>query len=272
MFYKKEEISITTISKEKKKQVKKRTTYCVAIAYDGSEFFGWAKQTSLRTVEGEINKILKAIFQIEITIDGSSRTDTGVHAYDQLFTFSLPFLLDEKEMLAILNQHFNRDIKIKNVKIVPNYYDLRKYVEYKEYRYYINTGSHNPFKINYQCQYGKKISVRKLKKALQEFFGSHYFYNFSGMTRSDPKSPYRTITKIKVWKWRKQIVIVVQGKGFLRYQIRYMVAAALDYCEGKVSLEDINQYLSDKETKRYPYAKASASGLYLYKTVVNEDK
>lgn len=252
----------------KDKLMQNSTTYCVAIAYDGSGFFGWAKQNGLRTVEGEINKILKGIFQLDIVISGSSRTDTGVHAYNQLFTFNLPFYFEPNKLKAILKQHFNRDIKINNVVVVSNNYDLRKHVVYKEYRYYINTGEHNPFKINYQYQYCQKISVRKLRKALSLFFGSHYFYNFSGLAKNDLKSPVRVVSKIKVWKRSKQVVILVQGKGFLRYQIRYIVAAALDYLAGKITLADITKYLSNKTKEKYPFPKALASGLYLYKTVL----
>lgn len=257
---------INNISNNRK--VKKLTTYCVRIAYDGSHFSGWAKQIGLRTVEGEINKILKAIFQVDIVINGASRTDTGVHAYDQVFTFTLPFFLEIDQLTTILNQHFTRDIKIKDVTIVPNRYDLRKNVKYKEYRYYINTKEQDPFKINYQYQTNKNISKKKLKQALKLFLGHNYFYNVSGLSKGDLKSPYRVIDKIKVLNKKKQLIIVIQAKGFLRYQVRYIVAAALDYCQDKVTLDEIKHYLSPKNKEKYPYPKASAAGLYLYKIVL----
>ncbi|MBE4704313.1 tRNA pseudouridine(38-40) synthase TruA [Spiroplasma platyhelix] len=250
-------------------KMKKPTTYCVRVAYDGSHFSGWAKQIGLRTVEGEINKILRAIFQVEIAINGASRTDSGVHGYDQVFTFALPFWMEPNNLKVILEQHFTRDIKIKNVTVVANKYDIRKHVRYKEYRYYINTGAHNPFKINYQLQYCKKISLKKLRKALKLFTGRNYFYNFSGLAKGDAKNPYRRIDKIRVWQRKGQLTIVVKAKGFVRYQIRYIIGAALDYSQDKVTLDEIKQYLSAKEKEKYPYPKASASGLYLYKIVLN---
>lgn len=250
-------------------KAKKVTTYCVRVAYDGSRFSGWAKQIGLKTVEGEINKILKAIFQVEIAIDGASRTDTGVHAYDQVFTFKLPFLLAADQVTKILQEHFTRDIKIKEVTIVPNKYDLRKNVKYKEYRYYINMDEHNPFKINYQLQYGKEISSKKLKKALKLFSGRNYFYNFSGLAKGDLKSPYRVVDKIKVRKEKKQMIIIIQAKGFVRYQIRYIIAAALDYLQDKVTLDEIKHYLSPATKEKYPYPKAVAAGLYLNKIVLH---
>lgn len=249
-------------------RAKKLTTYCVRVGYDGSHFSGWAKQIKLRTVEGEINKILKAIFQIEVSIDGASRTDTGVHAEDQIFTFTLPFAMEVANLTTILQQHFTRDIKIKEVVIVPNRYDLRKQVKYKQYRYYINLGEHNPFKLNYQLQYGQPLNVKKMKKALKLFKGRIYFFNLSGLSKSDVKSPYRIVDKIKVCQWKQQITIVVQAKGFVRYQIRYMIAAALDYAQNKVSLDELKSYLSPKMKDKYPYPKAPAAGLYLHKIVL----
>lgn len=243
---------------------KNKATYCVWIAYDGSNFSGWAKQKALRTVEGEINKILSAIFKINVVISGASRTDTGVHAYDQIFTFSLPVTLDAKKLTVILQQHFNRDIRIKKVQIVGENYQIRDYVVMKQYRYYINVGIHNPFKINYQYQFNKKLPIKKLKAALKLFLGHNYFYNFSGLNRDDKKSPYRTIDRIKVYQWRKKIVIIIQAKGFLRYQIRYIIAAALDYCQNKVTLAEIKKYLISDTKEKYPFLKAPAQGLYLY--------
>lgn len=248
--------------------LQKFTTYCVRVSYDGSKFSGWAKQTNLRTVEGEINKILKAIFQVEIAINGASRTDSCVHAYDQIFTFSLPFFLTCEGLLKILNRHFDQDIKIKSISLVANGYDVRKDVKYKQYRYYINTGTHNPFKLNYEYQYCKPLSVRKLRKALKLFFGRNYFYNFSGLTKNDPKSPYRTVDTIKVYKWNQKITVLIQAKGFLRYQIRYMIGAAIDFAQEKISLDDIKRYLSIDEKEKYPNPKAPGQGLYLYKILL----
>ncbi|MDQ7983177.1 MAG: tRNA pseudouridine(38-40) synthase TruA [Spiroplasma sp.] len=245
---------------------KQRTTYCVWVAYDGSNFFGWAQQEGLRTIEGTIIKTLARTFNVSIIIHGSSRTDKGVHAYDQVFTFSLPVMIDVEKMAVILNQHFREAIKIKKVKIVANDYNLRDHVKNKEYRYYINCGAFDPFKLNYQYQYGQKLSVHKLKKVAKLFIGQHYFYNFSGLKKDDKHNPNRVINKIKVYRKKKIVIITMKAKGFVRYQVRYLVAAMLDYCQNKVTLDEINNYLSPKQKDKYQYPKAFASGLFLYKT------
>lgn len=245
---------------------KQNTTYCVWVVYDGNSFFGWAKQDDVRTIEGVITKTLSRIFNIDITINGSSRTDKGVHAYDQVFTFSLPFIIGVEKLKVILDQHFKDAIKIKKIKVVSNDYNLRDYVKSKEYRYYINCDDFDPFKINYQYQYGQRLSTWKLKKVAKLFIGEHYFYNFSGLKKTDKNDPNRTVKKIKIYRKKKMIIIAIKAKGFIRYQVRYLVAAMLDYHQGKITLSEINDYLSSKQREKYRFPKAVASGLYLYKT------
>jgi len=79
----------------------------------------------------------------------------------------------------------------------------------------------------------------------------------------------RTIKKIKIYRKKKTVIIAIKAKGFVRYQVRYLVAAMLDYHHDKITLSEINDYLSPKQTEKYRYPKALAAGLYLYKTVLN---
>lgn len=242
------------------------TTYLVQIAYDGSNFFGWSRQPKLRTVEGEILRILKRVFSMDISIEGASRTDTGVHAYDQYFTFSILGNISLDKLKVVLKQSFKADIKIIDVQVVTPNYDLRKHVKFKEYHYYINIGENDPFKVNYEYQYDQDLNPDKLQTALNCFLGRNYFYNFSGLQPDDKKDPYRTIDEIKVEKKNHHIIISIKGRGFLRYQVRYIVSAAIKYCEDKVTIEDIKSYLDPKDQKKFPYGKVPASGLYLFKT------
>ena len=94
------------------KKEKELYFYLVSIAYDGSNFAGWAKQPQQLTVQGYIeealNKVFKAsqISQKKINILAASRTDKGVHALDQKFTFRLPFFLSYQQLKQILAKSF----------------------------------------------------------------------------------------------------------------------------------------------------------------------
>lgn len=254
--------------------IESKTTYLIKVQYDGSNFFGWSKQPKLRTVEGEINKILSKIFHYKIVISGASRTDTKVHAYDQYFTFSLLQSISIEKIKNILNHNFNGDIKICDIKIVNNDYDLRGNIESKQYIYLINTGEINPFLINYQYFYQKKINIKKMQEAFSCFIGRNYFYNYSGLNfNKDKKNPYRTIISIDIEYNNDLVIIKIIGNGFLRYQIRCLVSAALKYCENKLTLEDIKYFLSPECHKKYHLLKVPGSGLYLNKiNFINQEK
>ena len=59
----------------------------LTIEYDGSGFFGWQKQPSVRTVQGELERVLSAVCGSEVKLNGTSRTDAGVHALGQRASF-----------------------------------------------------------------------------------------------------------------------------------------------------------------------------------------
>ncbi|CAG8775731.1 25127_t:CDS:2, partial [Racocetra persica] len=85
----------------------------ITVAYDGSNFWGWAKQPNKFTVQGYIENVIGRIFHLEVSILASSRTDKGVHAREQKFTLWLPFFLPEKSLLNILRRQFQECIAIK---------------------------------------------------------------------------------------------------------------------------------------------------------------
>ena len=131
-------------------EAKTINNYLVTIAYDGSDFFGWAKQPNQLTVQGKIETLLSKVLNQEIKILAASRTDKGVHALDQKFTFRTSLNLSAKRMLVLLQKVFNQDIIVKKVVLVPDIFHPIRNVEEKEYRYFINTEKFNLFRINYR--------------------------------------------------------------------------------------------------------------------------
>lgn len=123
--------------------------YLVAIAYDGSNFAGWAKQPKEFTVQGYIENILSKVFSQKISILATSRTDRGVHALDQKFTLRLNFFLASLKLKLILTKSLREYVIVKCVRRVNTSFHPLKDVIKKEYRYYINTGKYNLFTKQY---------------------------------------------------------------------------------------------------------------------------
>ena len=94
-------------------------TYCVKVAYDGSMFFGWAKQNnnSIRTVQGCIENLLSEITKEKISIYASGRTDKYVHAIDQCFHFKTKYDLDKKILFKQMLINQPEDISFKSIRL-----------------------------------------------------------------------------------------------------------------------------------------------------------
>jgi tRNA pseudouridine38-40 synthase len=129
---------------------KKLYSYLVTVAYDGSEFDGWATQPAKFTVQGYIEEILSKVFQKKISILAASRTDKGVHALDQKFTLRINLSFSEEKLFDLLKKVLGKYVLIKKVKKVDsNFHPIRQVIK-KEYRYFINVGKSNIFQKKYR--------------------------------------------------------------------------------------------------------------------------
>lgn len=86
--------------------------YAIKFAYDGRDFSGFQRQPDDRTVQGEIEKVLSIIFQEEVALHASGRTDTGVHALNQVATFCPAIFIKEEDLTRALRRMLPRDIKL----------------------------------------------------------------------------------------------------------------------------------------------------------------
>ncbi|RHZ37321.1 tRNA pseudouridine(38-40) synthase TruA [endosymbiont GvMRE of Glomus versiforme] len=263
------------------KKEKESYFYLVTVSYDGSDFFGWAKQPQQFTVQGYIEEILSKNFkinqscQIKISILATSRTDKGVHALNQKFTFRLPFFLSCQKLKRILAKSLQEHILVKSVRQVKKEFHPIRNVSKKEYRYYINTGKYNVFAKKYCWEYNLPLDTKKLINILTIFQGKHDFFNFSFCRQKDQDktATVRTIEKIRCWKNKELLVISVIARSFLRYQIRAMIGESIKCYEGKQTIEKLQEKLNYPKQKNLKYQiLAPAAGLYLYKITYGKVK
>src|SRR4051812_43772222 len=124
-------------------------SYLITIAYDGSDFSGWAVQPKKFTVQGFIENVLSKIFQQKISILAASRTDKGVHAHNQKFTLRIPLNFSKKKLFILLKKSLKKYVLVKSVRREnSNFHPIRNVVK-KEYRYLINTEEYDIFQKNY---------------------------------------------------------------------------------------------------------------------------
>ena len=232
--------------------------YFLVISYDGSKFFGFQRQKSRRSVQGDIEEKLTNLFEEDIQIKGAGRTDRGVHANGQCVHFDANKSLKPKVIKSYLNNNL-QDIKVKKVRVVADQFHSRFSVKRKHYYYKI---SFNPkdYDSNY-VYYHKPLDISKMKDAAKAFIGIHNFQNFVSGERENYEC---IIYKIKFCKFNNILTIHFYGKSFYRYMVRNMVGALIDVGKGKNTKEDIIRLLDAEKTDKM-LSTAPAKGLTLDK-------
>ncbi|RHZ35295.1 tRNA pseudouridine(38-40) synthase TruA [endosymbiont GvMRE of Glomus versiforme] len=242
--------------------------YLITIAYDGSDFTGWAKQPNKLTIQECIENVLSSIFKQTISVLASSRTDKGVHACDQKFTLRLTFNINKKQLFNLLKNSLKKYVFVKKVEKVSCDFHPIYNVLSKEYRYFINVGKYNFFQKKYCWEYNKLLEAKKINNILQIFQGRHDFFNFSycRWQEREKTNTEREITSLKSWKRENIIIISITAKSFLRYQIRAIIGEVINCYEGKQTIADLKEKMTNFAKKNYKYKNiAPAAGLYLWK-------
>lgn len=239
--------------------------FFITFSYDGSKYKGYQKQPRVKTVQGELERVLKTINNNEkVIVSASGRTDAGVHALNQRAHFDLKTNIAPEKLQAALNGMLPKDIYVKNVEEVDEKFHARFNVKAKEYIYKINMGEYNPIEKDYVYQYNKKLDVVEMERALKYLEGTHDFKSFT--KADDEKDDFvRTIVQTNLTRDMKNLNIITisfLGTGFLRYMVRNMVGYLIEVGEGKHSSDDIIDVLSACD-RTHAGITANPEGLYL---------
>ncbi len=239
--------------------------YKLVIQYDGGRYKGWQRLgNSENTIQGKIENVLSELIGRKIEITGSSRTDAGVHAFQQIANFKVRENFTEKELKTYLNKYLPQDISITDVTSVHERFHARYNANDKTYLYKIWNEEHtNPFMRKYSMQVEEKLNIEKMKQAAQHFIGEHDFTAFSN-AKSKKKSMVRKIYDIKLEEKAGFIQIRIRGNGFLYNMVRKMVGTLIEVGLGEIEAETLPTILNSKERNQTGRL-ADPAGLYLEK-------
>lgn len=239
--------------------------YFMTFSYDGTNFNGYQKQPKKRTVQKEIEDVLKQINDGKcVSIYSSGRTDAGVHALNQKAHFEMNIKISPDRLIKGMNALLPSDIYIKQINMVDDDFHARFSAIGKEYVYKINMGEYNPIERNYVYQYCKKLDVVAMERGLKYLEGTH---NYKSFVKTDEEivDYVRTISQATIVRDSKdlnKLIITFVGTGFLRYMVRNMVGLLIEIGEGKRKPEDIIEIFKD-ENRKSAGKTAPSCGLYL---------
>ena len=234
------------------------------VSYKGTHYQGWQNQIDAPTIQGTIESVLSQILNSEINIQGSGRTDAGVHAQKQYFHFDTDSKMDLGRMKYSANCLLPKDIYINDLKVVADDFHARFSAKGKAYTYLMRIDERNPFNYEYETNIPYEIDINLLYKALKLFKGEHNFQDFTSKEEDDDGF-VRNITDVEITfiEQVKQFMVTFKGNGFMRYQIRNMVGTALAVASKKENIDYIKYHLQDKKEREIVPYKAAPEGLYL---------
>jgi tRNA pseudouridine38-40 synthase len=267
------------------------------LEYDGSNFHGWQYQPGVRTVQGTLEEALGILCKCEIKVNGTSRTDSGVHALDQCCSFKLPTSIPTSRLAGALNGILSGskrpagrklgDIYVKSAEEVGQDFHARFDCKGKTYVYLINTGNSGIFMRNYSYRVERDIDWRPMNEAAALLRGRHDFISFRTAGEEAERSTVRTIFSSEVVKLDSgymdpitlvggmklenpsnvpecgnMIAVSVTGDGFLYNMVRIITGTLVEIGMGKRNPEDIKRILLEKDRKKAGHT-APPEGLFL---------
>lgn len=255
--------------------------YRVVISYNGSNYFGWqdlGDEENKATVQGTVTQALRKICKYaDCTVAGASRTDAGVHAQGQVAKLSIPLEITPEKLQLGLNSLLPEDIRIWQCTTCESAFNPNKQSASKKYRYYFSTDrisspvlngivAHVPSKIE-GASNDTRLVLEIMRQACELFVGEHDFYSFSSLDKNIA-STVRTVSHLQLKKTdalgldAEVYYFEIEGDGFLRHMVRYIVGAIFEAGRRAIDSEDIRQALCNRNKKKLS-PKAKARGLHL---------
>lgn len=215
----------------------------VMMAYRGTNYHGYQIQDNANTIQAEVEKAASKILNENISINGCSRTDTGVHANQYCFSVLTNSRIPEKGFVRGMNGILPDDISILSCEDAAEDFHARFSCKGKEYVYKIhNSESKNPFTTDTQYHYRRKFNADIVKEAAEYFVGTHDFRSFCSEA-SEKINTVRTIYSFDIEIDGESVNMRVSGDGFLYNMVRIMVGTLLTVNEGYIKPSDIPEIM-----------------------------
>ena len=233
-------------------------------AYDGTDFDGWQRQPGGGAVQNHIEAALAQIFDCEVQLQGSGRTDAGVHARGQCFHFDADWTHAPEKLIRALHSILPTSIRINSVRQVGDDFHARFSVSGKRYLYRYYLGRADPVDDRYvwACR-DFPLDLAAMQQAADVLIGTHDFTAYSATHGKDyDPNPVKTITRLALKQRGKHLRLDAEGSGFLYRMVRSLAGALYAVGRGRLSPQEIQQILESCQ-RTHRIVTAPAAGLYL---------
>lgn len=212
----------------------------VTLQYEGTRYQGWQKQESTdNTIQGKLEALLSKMAGTKVEIQGSGRTDAGVHAAGQVANFHLDTDQSPSQIMDYMNFYLPEDIAVISIEDVPERFHSRLNAKGKTYLYrVINSPVPHIFDRKYAWTVEEKLDVDAMRKAAAFLEGTHDYKAFTSLKKSK-KSTVRTVERILIECVDDEIRFTFRGDGFLYHMVRIMMGTLIEVGLHKKKPEEI---------------------------------
>ncbi len=195
----------------------------LGIEYDGTDFVGWQSQSTGRSVQDTLAAGASAVANEPITINGSGRTDAGVHAVHQVAHFDTTANRECHQWVLGINSNLPPDITVLWAKGVPASFDARRSAVSRHYRYVVSQRSTRPAILRQRCWWSRELlDCSAMMMAATMWLGENDFSAFraSGCQSS---TPMRYLQSFGIYRCNSQVALEFKANAFLQHMVRNLV-------------------------------------------------
>ena len=233
--------------------------YFIEVSYKGTSYSGFQSQINANTIQAEVEKALRTVLKNSHELTCSSRTDAGVHAYQNYFHFDTPIELSNK-LLYNLNAILPADIAVRNLLRVKDGAHCRFDAVSREYNYYIYKKK-NPFLSDKAFYFPYTLDMAIMEEAARTIKEYSDFTSFS--KRNTQVKTFECTIKESSWEVEGECVVYrVVANRFLRGMVRALTATMLKIGRGKMNIQSFRNVIESKDCTLANFAVPS-HGLFL---------
>lgn len=235
-------------------------------AYDGTGFNGWQSQEGGNTIQDLIERQLQKISGHKIRIEGSGRTDSGVHALAQVFHFDLVWTHGAEKLRLALQTGLPRTIQLKSMRAVAADFHARFDAKGKIYRYHLHLGEADPFHAPFCWSLNRELDWPAMMTAAKALRGKHDFWAFSGENDRTYETTVRDLRRLEIKRKGRTATFTFEADGFLYKMVRSLTGALVNVGLGKLPASEISRLI--KTRQRIPaVVTAPPQGLFMVKVI-----
>ena len=216
------------------------------IAYDGTEFRGYARQPDVRTVQGELETALSIIFQRPIETAVAGRTDAGVHAFHQVVSFPNEEAMDGPRIVHKLNQLLSSDIVVHAASDTRPEFHARFSATSRTYRYFIlNTTDRDPQLRRTHWHVPESLDLDVMNEGVAHLLGRHDFVSLC--RKAEGKTRVRTVLSSMWSRQADTVELMVTAVAFCHQMVRSIVALSVDIGIGKIDAARVPEIIEAQD-------------------------